>query len=67
MSNNLIKIYCPFCKSEIHLEFWKLESTHKVLCQRCNRFFKLNISGDTPKKIINDIKNQLKKSLRGLK
>lgn len=62
-----IKINCPLCKNEIHIDFWKLESTHKILCPKCKKFFRLKVEGDTPQKIKSDINNMLKKSFRKLK
>ena len=62
-----IKINCPLCKSKISMDFWKLESSHKILCPNCKKFFKLTVQGDTPQKIQSDINNMLKKSFRKLK
>lgn len=62
-----IKINCPLCKGDIFVDFWKLESTHKILCPNCKKFFKLKVEGDTPQKIKSGINNMLKKAFRKLK
>lgn len=65
--NDQIKINCPLCKNVIYIDFWKLESTHKILCSKCNKFFRLKVEGDTPQKIKSDINIILKKAIRNLK
>jgi uncharacterized protein YbaR (Trm112 family) len=62
-----MNINCPYCNSKIYLDIWKLKSSHKIYCEKCNKFFRINIKGDTPAKIKNQIDKEIKKILRNFK
>jgi hypothetical protein len=59
--NDNIEIKCPNCKVAIFVDIWRIKSSHKIFCRKCNKFFNLQISGKSPYMIKSEIEKEIKK------
>jgi transposase-like protein len=54
------KIKCPKCETENPIDILKADDGSRILCRGCNKFITLRFNGESPKKIIDDLKGIFK-------
>ena len=56
-------ISCPKCKIENPIDLFKADEGSRILCRGCNEFITLTFKGKTPKQLIEEVVNEIQKSL----